>query len=58
MASCSWERVESRKHKGKFYYFNRTTGESVWKVPESLKVASSGVVIVQSSHVQIHSASL
>lgn len=29
-----WKRAESKSHPGKFYYFNKTTGEKSWVRPE------------------------
>eukprot|EP00930_Biecheleria_cincta_P040917 TRINITY_DN28015_c0_g1_i2.p1 TRINITY_DN28015_c0_g1~~TRINITY_DN28015_c0_g1_i2.p1 ORF type:complete len:189 (+),score=36.52 TRINITY_DN28015_c0_g1_i2:45-611(+) len=34
-----WKRAESKSHPGKFYYFNKTTGEKSWVRP--VKAASS-----------------
>ena len=31
---CGWIMRESRRHRGKFYYFNETTGESSWTLPK------------------------
>ena len=29
-----WIKRESRRHRGKFYYFNENTGESSWTLPK------------------------
>ena len=33
-----WMKVESKTHPGRYYYFNRSTQTSSWKIPRELAV--------------------